>query len=115
MARWQQFLLAPTLFSMSLGLAYGGWQEVERRDIYRVVIIDRADIKKVPVYWEALRKVCGEGYCNVAFFDRRTALPQPGQRLTDDHLNQALMIYTSNKGFTWNCELRPDADNCFRR
>lgn len=109
-------LLLPILIAASLGVgtAEAGWREAGLRNSHRIVIVDRKDVKKVKVYWEALRKVCPTQHCIVAFFDERTPLPAQDQRFTEEHLKQANLIYTTNKGFEWNCTLRPEADNCFR-
>ena len=99
--------------AMFAGSAAAAWEEVERRDGYRVVVIDKADVKKVPVYWEALRGVCKKEFCNIAFFSRGTSIAAPSERLSREDLHRALLIYTTNKGFSWNCQVHPYADNCF--
>lgn len=69
-------------------------------------------LRNVPVYWEALRKLYGQGHCNVAF-PKDAPIPLPKEQLLPEALSRATMIYTANKGFAWNCQVRPDADNCF--
>ena len=115
----KHLLLAPLMVIASLGssnAANSGWQQIGQRDMYRTVVIDTAAIHNAAVYWGALRAVCvRRNYCNVIFFsaaDRQRAATESG-RLTDDDKANALLIYTTNKGFVWNCGLRPDADNCF--
>jgi hypothetical protein len=104
---------ALSALAMLTGPVHAAWEEIERRDGYRVVIIDKAEVKKVPVYWDALRQVCGKDFCNIAFFRCDTSIAAPKERLSRENLGQALLIYTTNKGFVWNCEVHPHADNCF--
>lgn len=101
------------LLSLLAGPARGAWEELERRDVYRIVVVDHADVYNVPVYWEALRQVCKKEFCNIAFFSRTTSLPPPKKRLSDEDLAHALLVYTTNKGFAWSCKVHRYADNCF--
>lgn len=103
------------MLSLLAGPAHGGWKEIERRDAYQIVVINKKDTTKVRVFWEALRKVCSQSFCNVVFFSEGTPIPEPGKRLAHEDLNRALLIYTTNKGFAWNCRVYPNADNCFRK
>ena len=90
------------------------WSSAPQMGSFKVVAIDKKHQRKTAVYWEALRATCAPGsHCNVLFADAKElpgirALPEREQR------EQALLIYTTNRGFEWNCRLRPEADNCFR-
>ena len=105
-------LLHMILFSSS---ASAGWKFIGQRDMYRVVLIEPEDIRNTSVYWDALRQICRRGFCNVIFVSDENAWsgPQAG-RMTCKELDNASLIYTTTGGFAWNCQLRPDADNCFK-
>lgn len=91
------------------------WQLSGQRDIYRIVLIKPNAKSTTNVYWDAIKKICGKGYCNLAFFSEDNLIASVGQgRLTQDDIDQALLIYSGQKGFAWNCQFKPDADNCFR-
>lgn len=97
--------------------ASAGWKQAAQIDMYRVVIVDASDVRTTKVYWDALNAVCGsDSYCNVIFFSADDArIKTVTSKLSDEDRARALLIYNRSKGFTWNCKLRPDADNCFRR
>ena len=91
------------------------WKVIGHRDMYRVVLIDPADVNRTSVYWDALRKTCRGGFCNVIFIGDENALRvSPNLRLSAEEIKKTYLIYTTNSGFSWNCQLRPDADNCFK-
>lgn len=104
--------------SSSTGLCHAAepeWQLTGQRDLYRIVLIKPNAKSTTSVFWDAIKKVCGKGYCNIAFFDEDHPVASVGQgRLTQEDLDRTLLIYTSQKGFTWNCQFRPEADNCFK-
>jgi hypothetical protein len=89
------------------------WTHAAQLGSFRVVAIEKASPRKLAVFWEALRATCRtKTHCNVLFVDTRLAdeiraLPEREQR------EKALLVYTTNQGFEWNCKFRPDADNCF--
>lgn len=80
---------------------------------FKLVALEKRYHKKTQVFWEALRATCGpKSHCNVLFVDAKEveairALPEREQ------IERALLVYTTNRGFEWNCRLRPEADNCF--
>lgn len=89
------------------------WEAAGHLGAFRVITVPRAQQRKVAVYWNALRATCKQkAHCNLMYVDPAAldeirALPERAQQ------ERALLIYTSNKGFEWNCTIRPDADNCF--
>lgn len=106
------FLSVPTALCHA---AAPEWQLAGQRDIYRIVLIKPDAKSTTSVYWDAIKKVCGKGYCNLAFFSEDHPVASVGQgKLTQEDMDRNLLIYSSQKGFAWNCQFRPDADNCFK-
>lgn len=89
------------------------WVAAGQMGAFRVVTLPKPWEKRTSIYWDALRAACQERtHCNVMFVRADEVaeirdLPERTQR------DRALLVYTTNKGFEWNCEVRPDADNCF--
>jgi hypothetical protein len=89
------------------------WTPAEALGAFRVVAINKPNPRKLTVFHDALRATCkAKTHCNVLFVDVRDlktlyGMPEREQR------ESALLAYTTNRGFEWNCKFRPDADNCF--
>lgn len=115
MNQLQSFTLPLALFAFFSSSANAQWQELDRRDMYRVVLINQASVNNKSVYWDALRKVCANRFCNVVFIsDVNDLIRDKKDRLSDDEVNKISLIYSTNGGFKWNCRLHPDADRCFK-
>ncbi len=112
---FKNFLCLMMLSIISL-TTHAGWKQIGQRDLYRVVVVDVPDTDKTSVYWEALRTICSErNYCNVVFFSSdATGITTGSKRFSDDDLKKSLLIYNKGSGFIWNCQIRPEADNCFK-
>jgi len=95
--------------------SYADWKELGVREMYRVVYVGPEDIHDTRVYWNAIREVCSSGHCNILFVRDKVMVNEIGRRVSAAELKDALLIYNTDKGFTWNCALRPNADNCFAR
>ena len=89
------------------------WSAAEPIGAFRVVLVEKPNVRKLGVFRDALRATCkSKTHCNVLFVDARIvkelySLPEREQR------ERALLSYSTNRGFEWNCTFRPDADNCF--
>jgi hypothetical protein len=116
MKRFLKSLAVLSVFAVAPAMASAEWKEVRQRDLYWVVIVDRSDIGRTAVFWEALRTVCsGKRFCNVVVFSSDdSGVATDPKRFSDDELKKALLIYSSSTGFAWNCQYRPEADNCFK-
>lgn len=113
-------LLSITLIHVLIGVVRANeppWQLVGQRDIYRIVLVNNDHVASTDTYWSAIKGICvNRRACNIAFFSStRPPLSVGAGRLTQEDIDQTLLIYTINKGFEWNCKFRPDADNCFER
>lgn len=107
-------LLITTLGSFSPA-SYAEWKLLGHRDMYRVVLMDETDANSTIAYWNALQQVCKSNYCNVIFIrDAESIEVNSTNRLEDSDFDNALLIYSTNRGFQWNCHFRPSADNCFK-
>lgn len=95
--------------------SYADWKLLGHRDMYRVVLMDETDTNSPIAYWNALQQVCKGNYCNVIFVrDAESIEVNSTNRLEDSDFDKALLIYSTNRGFQWNCHSRPSADNCFK-
>lgn len=89
------------------------WVAAGHLGSFKLVALEKRYHKNTQVFWEALRANCEpKSHCNVLFVDAKAVaeirvLPEREQ------LERALLVYTTNRGFEWNCRLRPEADNCF--
>ena len=92
------------------------WKLVGHRNLYQVVIIDAADKCHVPAYWSAIKAVCGnKSFCDVVFFGSDgPAISAGSLRFSEEEQQAALLNYSTNKAFVWNCSFKPEADNCFK-
>ena len=92
-----------------------GWTPVGQVGAAKVVTLDRNSTVSIEErVWTALRSICPGSYCYAQFFweDEYVAkkgLPQ--RELAKD----AILVYSTNSGFQWNCAFRPFADNCFTK
>lgn len=91
------------------------WTELGSSDMYRIVLVDPTDIQNTKIYWDAIRRICGARHCNLVFVRDKNFAPRGGERFTSTQFKEALLIYNTDKGFSWNCDLRPEADNCFEK
>lgn len=104
-----------TTFLLASTISQAEWSVLGHRDVYRVVLISPADISNNSVYWDAMRTLCNKTFCNVVFVANESDVAVATSRqLSKQERENALMIYTTNSGFSWNCTLRPNADNCFQ-
>lgn len=95
--------------------SYAGWTLLGQRDLYRVVLIDESDLKSTNTYWDALRQICKGNYCNVFFVSAGNVIDvESTKHFSVGDFDKALLIYSTNRGFEWNCKFRPSADNCFK-
>ena len=89
------------------------WRAAEPLGAFRVIAVEKPSLRKLGVFRDALRATCKpKTHCNVLFVDARIvkelySLPEREQR------ERALLSYSTNRGFEWNCTFHPDADNCF--
>ena len=104
-----------TICLLASTMSHAGWSVLGHRDVYRVVLISPADTSNNSVYWDAIRTLCNKTFCNVVFVANESDLAvSTSKQLSQKEREKALMIYTTNSGFSWNCTLRPNADNCFK-
>lgn len=111
---WKGFFavfLAVTTASVSP--TYADWNELGFREMYRIVYVSPEDIHDTRVYWGAIRELCSAGHCNILFVRDKAMGNAIGRRISDTEFKEALLIYNTDKGFSWNCTLRPTTDNCF--
>lgn len=107
-------ILFATLCSFSTS-SYAEWKLLGQRDLYRVVLIDESHLNSTNTYWNAIHQICKGTYCNVFFVRTEDAIEiESTKRLSEDDFDKALLIYSTNRGFQWNCNFRPSADNCFK-
>lgn len=95
--------------------SYADWKLLGQRDLYRVVLMDESDINSTISYWSAIQQICKGQHCNLLFVKDVDAIEVDLRaRLEDSDFDKALLIYSTNRGFQWNCHFRPSADNCFK-
>lgn len=92
-----------------------GWKFVGQIGSTKVVVLDRQSKAGVEErVWAALRSICTSSHCNANFFWEHEYALQKG--LPERELsNHAILVYSTNYGFQWNCTFRPFADNCFKK
>jgi len=92
-----------------------GWTHVRQVGTGKVVTLDRKSTVSIEErVWTALRSICPGSYCYAQFFWEdeyvaKNGLPQ--RELAKD----AILVYSTNSGFQWNCAFRPFSDNCFTK
>jgi len=92
-----------------------GWKNVGQVGAARIVTLDQKSKTKLEErVWAALRSNCPSTFCNVHFYweHQYPSIRGLPQRELAKH---AVLIYSNNDGFKWNCTYRPFADNCFTR
>lgn len=113
--RSPQIVLALVTLSSLFGPAgatEAGWAVADRIGTFHVVTMTKRAQGAPEKFWEALRAVCKTSHCNVLFLDQ--SQHDEISMLTElDATRRALLVYTTNSGFAWNCQFRPYADNCF--
>ena len=116
---FRQGILGLTVTIMCSGHAYAqstdGWNFVGQIGASKVVVLDRQSKAGVEErVWAALRSICTSSHCNANFFWEHEYASQKGvpERELSKH---AILVYSTNYGFQWNCTFRPFADNCFKK
>ncbi|BAO29558.1 hypothetical protein [Sulfuritalea hydrogenivorans] len=92
-----------------------GWNYVGQIGASKVVVLDRQSKASVEErVWAALRSICTSSHCNANFLWEHEYASQKGvpERELSKH---AILVYSTNYGFQWNCTFRPFADNCFKK
>ena len=116
---FRQGILGLTVTIMCSGHAYAqssdGWNFVGQIGASKVVVLDRQSKAGVEErVWAALRSICTSSHCNANFFWEHEYASQKG--LPERELSKhAILVYSTNNGFQWNCTFRPFADNCFKK
>jgi len=92
-----------------------GWYFVRHIGASKAVVLDRKSRTSVEErVWAALRSICTSSHCNVVFFWENEYASHKG--LPERELSKyAVLVYSTNYGFEWNCTFRPFADNCFKK
>ncbi len=92
-----------------------GWNHVRQGGTSKVVTLDRQSTVSVDErVWTALRSICPGSYCYAKFYWEDEYLAKiglPEREMAKD----AILVYSTNSGFKWNCAFRPFADNCFTK
>jgi len=92
-----------------------GWKLVGQSGAAKVVTLDRqSKISLDERIWTALRTICPGSFCHAQFYwddEYATKRALPERELS----NHAILVYSTNSGFQWNCAFRPFADNCFKK
>ena len=92
-----------------------GWQFIGQAGAAKVVTLDRqSKVSLDERVWTALRSICPGSFCHAQFFlddEYATKKDLPARELS----NHAILVYSTNSGFQWNCAFRPFADNCFKK
>jgi hypothetical protein len=92
-----------------------GWKFIGQAGPAKVVTLDRqSKVSLDERIWTALRSICPGLFCHAQFFwDDEYAMKKdlPARELS----NHAILVYSTNIGFLWNCAFRPFADNCFKK
>lgn len=116
---FRQGILGLAVTIMCSGHAYAqsndGWNFVGQIGASKVVVLDRQSKAGVEErVWAALRSICTSSHCNANFFWEHEYASQKG--LPERELSKrAILVYSTNNGFQWNCTFRPFADNCFKK
>ena len=104
---------------VSLGHAHAqtkdGWKFIGQPSVAKVVTLDRqSKVSLDERVWTALRAICPGSFCHAQFFwdDEYAKKKNLPERELSDH---AILVYSTNTGFQWNCAFRPFADNCFKK
>ena len=108
-------LISTSSFGLANPQSKQGWNFVGHFGSNKVVTLERKSKTSVEErVWSALRSVCTGTFCNVNFYwvDEYAKNKELPERMLLDH---AILIYSTNYGFQWNCSFRPFADNCFTR
>jgi hypothetical protein len=102
-------------FGHALAQSNDGWKFIGQAGAAKVVTLDRqTKVSLDERVWTALRSLCPGSFCHVQFFwedDYATKKDLPVRELS----NHAILVYSTNSGFQWNCAFRPFADNCFKK
>ena len=92
-----------------------GWQFIGQAGAAKVVTLDRqSKVSLDERVWTALRSICPGSFCHAQFFwddEYATKKDLPARELS----NHAILVYSTNIGFQWNCAFRRFADNCFKK
>lgn len=112
-------LLGLVITIVSLGHARAqssdGWKFIGQAGAVRVVTLEkRSKASLEERIWTALRSICPGSFCNAQFYwddEYATHKSLPERELS----NHAILVYSTNNGFEWNCAFRPFADNCFKK
>jgi hypothetical protein len=107
--------IAIACFGNSRAQSNEGWSFVGQVGAAKAVTLDRKSKASVEErVWTALRSVCTRSHCIAHFYWEHEYSLQ--KRLPERELSKhAILVYSTNYGFQWNCAFRPFADNCFKK
>ena len=118
-AAFRMVIVGLTITIVSFGHAHAqnndGWKFIGHAGAAKVVTLDRQSKVSLDArVWTALRSICPGSFCHVQFFwddEYTTKKDLPARELS----GHAILVYSTNWGFQWNCSFRPFADNCFKQ